>query len=167
MNEELAKSVKKLKPKKLDVLEISGEAWAGFGFKSYEHVDYPDFDICKQTLDKQYDLIIAEQVFEHIPDPLSAAKNVHSMLREGGVFLISTPFLIHYHPSPLDLWRWTKEGMATFLAGVGFRNVNAQAWGNKQCVVASFDNWDYYDKKAHSLENDPNYPIVVWALAQK
>lgn len=167
MNDEVQKKVRSLEYKKMAVLEISGTAWKDFGFKSYESVSYPEFDICKDVLDKTYDIVIAEQVFEHIKDPSSAADNVLSMLKKRGLFIITTPFFIKYHPSPLDLYRWTPDGMKVFLSQHGFGPIESFGWGNKECLVGDFDDWHYYDPNKHSLKNDPEFPIVVWAFAYR
>ncbi len=167
MNIELENHVRKMRFKKLKVLEISGTEWKDFGFKSYKSLSYPEFDICKQTTDEQFDLIFAEQVFEHIEDPEAAAENILKMLNAGGTFIISTPFLIKYHPAPLDMWRWTKQALKLFLEKRGFSNVQTYSWGNKECVINNLENWPKYDKDNHSLENDEDYPIVVWGFAHK
>jgi len=167
MNSEVNKKVRSLSYKTLDALEVSGSEWRELGFKSYENVSFPDFDICRQTTGKDYDIIIAEQVFEHIEDPASAADNIYKMLRKNGLFLITTPFLIKYHPSPLDLWRWSKDGLRVFLEKQGFETVETFAWGNKDCVIGNLEDWPYYDEKVHSLENEEEYPIVVWGFAYK
>lgn len=113
--------IRSLGPENLDVLEISGGVqWRReFDFKSYKSADYPDFDVCSQTLPQQYDLIIADQVFEHLKFPHQAAQNVFQMLRPGGTFIIATPFLIRVHASPIDCSRWTETGMSYLLQGPG------------------------------------------------
>src|SRR5690242_5655345 len=74
MNRETRALVQGLTPGKLDVLEISGTTWEqNFPFKSYTVAEYPEFDICKDVLDQKFDLIIAEQVFEHLTHPYRAA----------------------------------------------------------------------------------------------
>lgn len=167
MNRATADFVTHLGPANLDVLEISGASWSGFGFRSYESANYPAFDISRDRTSRTYDLIIAEQVFEHLRHPARAARNVLGMLRNGGTFLITTPFLIKYHPAPLDLWRWTAEGLAAFLEDAGFEMVEAASWGNRACVAGNFDSWPSYDGAAHSLDNEPDFPIVVWAFARR
>lgn len=167
MNRHTEKFIEQLGASNLDVLEISGSAWKHTGFKSYEQVNYPDFDICKDRKLKQYDIIIAEQIFEHISHPALAAKNILGMLKQGGTLLITTPFLIHYHPHPLDLWRWTEMGLKIFLTDMGFSEVESHSWGNRKCIIINLDNWVDYNPALHSLENEPNYPIVVWAYAKK
>jgi hypothetical protein len=74
MNRETDRIVRQLGPADLDVLEISGSEWSEFGFRSYENVNWPEFDVCKDRLIRDYDLIIAEQVFEHIPRLFNAVR---------------------------------------------------------------------------------------------
>src|SRR5262245_11702138 len=65
MDRATQKLVGTLGPQNLDALEISGDGWRDFGFRSYRQVQYPEFDVCAQVLQQRFDLIIAEQVFEH------------------------------------------------------------------------------------------------------
>ncbi len=170
MNQETRSLVKGLKPETLDLLEISGTTWErSFPYKSYTIASYPEFDICKDVLDQRFDLIIAEQVFEHLTHPFRAARNVYQMLRPGGYFLLTTPFLIKIHDIPIDCSRWTPLGMKHFLeeAGFPFDRVQSFGWGNKACVKANFKRWRPYRSWLHSLRNESDFPIVVWALAQK
>lgn len=167
MNRATSDFVSGLGPERLDALEISGTAWRDAGFRSYESAAYPVFDICRDRTSRTYDLIIAEQVFEHIRHPRDAARNVLGMLRQGGVFVITTPFLIKYHPEPLDLWRWTATGMRGFLEDAGFSVIAAESWGNRACVAGNFDTWMDHDPGRHSLENEPEFPMVVWAFARR
>src|SRR5580658_9692774 len=100
--------VRGLGPERLDVLEISaGPQWAReFTFRSYTPTRFPDFDICTQTLPARFDLIIADQLFEHLRWPYRAGRNVLTMLKPGGVFLITVPFLVGNIASPIDCARW-------------------------------------------------------------
>ena len=170
MNKETRALVQSLKPENLDVFEISGSTWErSFRFKSYTAASYPEFDICRDVTDQKFDLVIAEQVFEHLTHPYRAARNVHRMLRPGGFFLITTPFLIKVHHIPIDCSRWTPLGMKYFLeeAGFPFDRVQSFGWGNKRCIKANFRRWRPYRSWLHSLRNESDFPIVVWALAQK
>ena len=38
------------------------------------------------------------------------------------------------------------------------------SWGNRQCVVGNFDRWPAY-RRWHSLRNEPDFPVQVWAFA--
>jgi SAM-dependent methyltransferase len=104
MNQEIEKFIRSLDCPHIDALEISGAGSQGkYNFRSYRTVQYPDYDVCRAPLaEEQFDLVIAEQVFEHVLRPDLAAANVYKMLRPGGGFVISTPFLLKVHGAPLD-----------------------------------------------------------------
>lgn len=151
----------------MDVLEISPQGvdcWRQFGFRSYTPVDFPTFDITKETLPRQFDLIIAEHVFEHLRDPVAAARNVRAMLRPGGTFLMATPFLIRVHGSPYDFSRWTPDGLKVLLESNGFE-AEISAWGNPAAVKANLRRWKEYGWRKN-LVNDPLCPVTVWAFAR-
>lgn len=152
-----------------DALEISaGGHWRTLPFKSFTEANYPEFDICKDKLDRQFDVIIADQVFEHLLWPYRAAHNVHAMLKPGGYFLVSTPFLIRVHAIPYDCSRWTELGMKHFLAECGFpiESIRTGSWGNRACVKANFKRWARRGW-FRSLKNEADFPVTIWALAQK
>ncbi len=169
INQKTKDLISGLDHRKFDVLEISGSRWENFDFNSCKSVSYPQFDICKNALDEKFDLIIAEQVFEHLFYPQRALRNVYSMLKDGGYFLITTPFLVKIHEEPNDCARWTETGLKYFLAECGFEmdTIKTGSWGNKECLIANLDCWVNYDESKHSLENNPDFPLVVWALAKK
>lgn len=169
MDAETRRLVESLPHPRLSVLEVSGEKWRGFGFRSYTALSYPQFDLCERALDERFDLIIAEQVFEHLLRPGRAAANVFTMLRPGGHFLVTTPFLLKVHPDPQDCSRWTETGIRLLLAQAGFPpgGITSGSWGNRECLIANLDEWAPYDPRRHSLRNDPELPVVVWALARK
>lgn len=59
----------------------------------YRSVDFPKFDICKDRTDRQYAIVIADQVLELVQRPLAAAGNIHAMTRPGGWAIVATSFL--------------------------------------------------------------------------
>lgn len=170
MNRECFKFIRELGPSELEALEISGREWQELGFKSYTNVDYPDFDICKDCLPQQFDVIIADQVFEHLLWPYRAGKNVYKMLKPGGYFIISTPFLVRVHNAPIDCSRWTETGLKYLLAECDFPldRIETGSWGNRACINRNFKKWSARGWGLFtSLRNEPNFPITVWAIAQK
>ncbi len=170
MDAELRKLVDGLNPSTLKAFEISGQAWNQPGlFREYRSADYPAYDVCESRLDESFDLIIAEQVFEHVLWPYRAGKNVYDHLQPGGHFLIATPFLVRIHNHPTDCTRWSETGLKHFLAECGFalEDIHTGSWGNRACVVANLRRWKIYQPWRHSLRNEPSLPAVVWALAKK
>ena len=171
LNQETDQLISKLQPANLKVLEISGQDWQKFGFKEYKSLSYPEFDVCESALTETFDLIIAEQVFEHLLWPYRAGKNIYQMLNPGGYFLITTPFLIRVHNCPTDCSRWTETGLQYFLAECGFplENSYTGSWGNRACVRANLHPKRFmpYHKWLHSKVNEPDFPVMVWGLTRK
>lgn len=171
MNREMAAWARDLGPAGLDALEVSGDFWKDFGFRSYRNTSYPAFDICEHSLgDEQFDIVIADQVFEHLLWPYRAGRNVFRMVRPGGYAMISTPFLVRIH-DVVDCTRWTETGLKYFLAECGFplEQIRTGSWGNRACVRANLnlERWIRYRRFLHSLRNEPKFPYSVWALARK
>ena len=90
------------------------------------------------------------------------------MLRPGGYFINITPFMIRHHPIPFDCTRWTETGMRHLLIDVGFDDddVRTGSWGNAAAVRAKFHRWARAGWQWR-WRNDPNFPITVWAIAEK
>ncbi len=171
MDRETANYMKSLFPLSRDVLEISGTQYQHAPFKSYTTLSFPDFDICKKPLacTTSYDLIIMEQVLEHVLWPLRAVTNAHAMLRPDGVLLVTTPFLVKIHDAPVDCSRWSELGLKHLLAEGGFElaNITTRSWGNRACVRSNFNRWTPWHPLIHSLKNEIDFPVVVWAFAKK
>ena len=165
--------IRAMEPQNLNTLEISaGETWRDIPFRTYRTLDYPNHDICAPLIDPAlndaFDLIIADQVFEHLLWPYRAGRNVFQMLRPGGRFMIMTPFLIRVHEVPYDCSRWTETGLRYFLAECGFplETTETESWGNERALKASLVSWGRVGWQKH-LKNDPRFPIAVWAVARK
>ena len=161
--------VKALPYSEFRALEISGTHWEDFGFMSYESANFPMFDVCKGSLPRTFNIILADQVLEHVLWPYRAGKNIYEMLEPGGYFLVTTPFLVKIHNDPTDCTRWTEVGLKYFLAECGFPldGTKTGSWGNRECVIENFSRWIPYRPGVHSLKNDTDFPYHVWALARK
>jgi SAM-dependent methyltransferase len=70
--------------------------------------------------DESVDAVLSTQVLEHVTDPPLYLRECHRVLRPGGRMLLSTHGLMVYHPDPVDLWRWTCDGLRTEVQRAGF-----------------------------------------------
>ena len=71
--------------------------------------------------DDAFDAVVSTQVLEHVADPGIYLAECFRVLRPGGRLLLSTHGIMVYHPDPVDLWRWTAEGLQRIVADAGFR----------------------------------------------
>ena len=166
INRDLAAVFAEVGPERLDVVEVSGGLRSALPWRSYRTLAYPEFDLCEPgAVPGRYDLVICEQVLEHVRDPLAAARTLRSLCREGGHVLVSTPFLLRIHGSPQDFWRFTPLGLSHLLESQGLSPLWIRSWGNRRAAAANFGRWRAY-RPWHSLKNEPKLPIVLWALAR-
>jgi len=171
------KLIRDLGPGKLRVAEISGHWGEQFDFKSYQQYRYPAYDICAGpflTDDgkiEKFDLILANQVWEHLDRPYAATHNVRRMLKKGGHFWVAVPFHIPFHAAPNDCSRWSARGLKNLLIECGFDEgeIVSDQWGNRHAARRNLDlPWPpEYDETTDPLDNDPAMPICAWALARR
>ena len=163
-------------PENLDAAEISGQSGQAFNFRSHQSYAYPDYDICAGPFLNdngeimQFDVILAEQVWEHLDFPYAATRNVLKMLRPGGFFWLAVPFFARWHSFPTDCSRWSARGLGNFLVECGFdpEEIRAEQWGNRDCAVRDMSPWwAIYNPARDTLENDPEFPVMSWAMARK
>jgi SAM-dependent methyltransferase len=137
---------------------------------AYTSLNYPEFDLCEPLSEERtYDVVICEQVLEHVVDPATAVDNLRRLCAPGGQVIVSTPFLIKVHELPeygmLDYWRFTPRGLRLLLERAGLMVEEMGAWGNRQCVAGNVRVWSAY-RPWHSLHNEPDIPVQVWAFAR-
>lgn len=66
------------------------------------------------------DAVLATQVLEHVEDPRVYLAECARVLKPGGRMLLSTHGVMIYHPDPVDLWRWTGDGLQRVVEEAGF-----------------------------------------------
>jgi SAM-dependent methyltransferase len=167
--------IRALGPEKLDAAEISGRWGETFGFKSYRRFHFPGSDPCKGPFRDEdgkvlkFDIILANQVWEHVDRPYAATKSVYRMLRPGGWFWVAVPFFIPYHAIPVDCSRWTARGLKNLLIEAGFQEdaIRSAQWGNRVAAQRNLEKPWPPEYQGEDLTDDPDFPMVSWAMAQR
>jgi SAM-dependent methyltransferase len=168
LNAAVDRHLRSLDPARRSAVEISGAAHAQRPWRRYESFRYPEFDLCAPLdTSEAFDVVICEQVIEHVPDPSAAAANLRRLCRPGGHVVVSTPFLVRVHEiwGMQDYWRFTPRGLRTLLERAGLHVDAIGSWGNRRCVTGNFDLWPGY-RRWHSLRDEPDLPVQVWAFAR-
>lgn len=73
--------------------------------------------------DDSFDAVLSTQVLEHVVDPGLYLRECRRVLRPGGRLLLSTHGIFVYHPDPVDLWRWTCDGLRHVVEQAGLEVV--------------------------------------------
>ncbi len=75
----------------------------------------------KTTLPDNYcDIVLSNQVLEHVDSPDGYLKEALRILKPGGTAIITTHGYWFYHPTPNDYWRWTSAGLRKIIEASGF-----------------------------------------------
>lgn len=170
MAQDTRREFEALGPANLQVAEISPApevGWRALPWASYTPLDFPRFDLCRppDVLPGPFDLIICEQILEHVVDPITAVDTLRRICRPDGHVFVSTPFLVRLHDFPGDFWRFTPAGLERLLRCRGLEPSWVRAWGNRHAVVGNFDRWTSR-LPGQSLRNETNLPVVVWSMAR-
>jgi len=73
--------------------------------------------------DASFDAVLSTQVLEHVLDPRVYVSECFRVLRPGGRLLLSTHGTMVLHRDPIDLWRWTSDGLRVQLERSGLEIV--------------------------------------------
>jgi len=111
-----------------------------FSRQRYESCDMPggfykqkhDFECFLDSIpkaDNTYDAVVNTQVLEHVPDPLAVLKELHRVLKPGGVLLLSLPLNAPLHGQPWHYFHFTHYGVFELARKVGFEMVSCEKKG--------------------------------------
>lgn len=100
----------------------------------YESADHNPRDhithVCDLTSipvdDDRYDLVLASQVLEHVPDPLAVMREIRRVLKPGGHAWLSAPLFYAEHEQPHDYFRYTQFGWTHMAEAAGMELVSIE-----------------------------------------
>lgn len=129
-------------------------------------------DICDPRLPERvgtrYDFVISTAVLQLVADPQAAARNLHALLRPGGVLLAAEKCVSKVDSwfGPVDRWRFTPNGLRQLLAR--FSRVEVESFGNVYAICAYLLGLPASQVEADKLAySDPEHPLVAAAYAEK
>jgi len=144
-------------------------------------VNYPEIDI--QNLpysDDMFDLVISDQVLEHLENPQKAIDESYRVLKKDGIAIHTTCFINYMHPCPIDFWRFSPAALR-YLCKEFSEILHCEGWGNRLALFLLFfpnrlrdklrlttvpgPGWSIRRYIANWNEN--GFPIVTWIVAKK
>jgi SAM-dependent methyltransferase len=86
------------------------------------------------------DLVLLNNVMEHLHQPERVLKSIAHGLRRGGSVAIAVPFIIKVHQAPYDFFRYTHFMLHKLLTSEGFENIRVEAVYTPQSLHRAFFN---------------------------
>lgn len=105
----------------------------------YEKGMKPDFFWDGRTMpfdNDSFDSAIATEVLEHCPDPELVLRETLRVMKPGGHFFFTVPFLWNLHEVPHDEYRYTPFSLERHLRQAGFTNIELHATGGWHAAMA-------------------------------
>jgi SAM-dependent methyltransferase len=134
--------------------------------------NYPEVDVVdlSRYAADSFDLVVVDQVLEHVSDPQRAVAEIHRVLRPGGHCIATTPFLIEVHGYPSDFHRFTGPGLARLFRD--YDVVEIDGWGNRHTVktIARYGWLSARNTRrllAVALWNEAEWPVGFLTIARK
>lgn len=87
--------------------------------------------------DASYNAALCINVLEHIFNYNNLLKETYRILKTKGVFVLAVPFLVPYHPSPNDYWRYTEDTLQKIVTQAGFKNIVIKPVGRGPFTAAA------------------------------
>lgn len=79
--------------------------------------------------DDTFDSSMATEVLEHISSPESLLLEAYRILKPGGLFFFTVPFLWNFHEIPHDEYRYTPYSLKRHLTSAGFYDIELYPTG--------------------------------------
>ncbi len=85
---------------------------------------------CLPVACAKVDVVLLFEVLEHIAEPDKVLSEIRRVLRPGGEFYLSVPFIYPIHDAPDDYWRFTNYGVIDILRKNDFEAIKLIVHGN-------------------------------------
>lgn len=86
--------------------------------------------------DNSVDIVMATELFEHLPDVQSVLKEINRVLKPGGMLFFTVPFLWPLHDIPHDEYRYTPFAMERHLKAAGLGAIQITPYGGWNASLA-------------------------------
>jgi len=98
---------------------------------------YPEYDIQRYygSWIAQFDVVVADQVLEHVPNFFVAVANCIDCTKRGGVVVFGSPWIYPYHAAPKDYWRISRDGYKWLFETYGIETIEIGGWGHQKALV--------------------------------
>ena len=77
-------------------------------------------DLCEFDFgERRFDVVVISEVLEHLHLPHVAVQKIRDVLVDGGLLILTVPFMLPIHEEPRDFFRYTRFGVEFLLREFG------------------------------------------------
>jgi SAM-dependent methyltransferase len=165
-----------------EAAEVSGTALVdefGFSGERVSNLRLPVYDLMAPPTHGPwaeragtYDLVLIDQVLEHVPAPCTAIDRLRKLLRPGGWAVVTTVFMfpIHDDDTSGDYFRFSPRALRGLFPSTFWVEVRVGTWGSRE-ALRHLAEWRKNNRDPAlaglAATNEPDVPIMVWAVARK
>lgn len=135
------------------IIISKAEEYICFDIKSGGNVDIVGDVLNMPFQEEDFDTVICNQVLEHVPEPEKLIAESYRVLKSGGHFILTAPFLSPIHADLGDFFRYTKEGLEFMFKKYNFDVIKAQPYGGLFSVIYSFIKFTLFNPYKPSIKN--------------
>lgn len=139
--------------------------------------NYPEVDAMQLSYpDNKWDVVLSDQMLEHVKKPWVAAEEMCRVLKPGGMLICTTCFMQRWHPPKVYFTFHTDGLLALFEEKL--KKIHCNGWGNRD--ANDMFNHNPHEKMWRSMrvqgnklledlvnENDFQAPFATWILGIK
>jgi ubiquinone/menaquinone biosynthesis C-methylase UbiE len=118
--------------------------------------------------DKSVDIVLSNQVLEHVMNVEKAVTETYRILKYGGYFIGSVPHICPIHLEPYDFRRFTFFGLKMILSENGFKEIRIEGNGGVHKAAALMVTMDWVlskykegkNQRFHNVRHLALFPII-------
>ncbi len=114
--------------------------------------------------DGEFDSVFTSQVLEHVFNPEGFLREINRVLKDGGVLLLTGPFIWDEHEQPFDYARYSSFGLRHLLESNGFEIVDHRKSMDDVRVIFQMIN-AYIYKKTTTRSARLNLLLILMLMA--
>jgi SAM-dependent methyltransferase len=118
--------------------------------------------------EESVDCVVATEFLEHYAEPEKALREILRVMRPGGLFFGTVPFIWNLHEIPHDEYRYTPYSLERHLANAGFRDISITALGGWNLSLAQmlglWLSFSHMGNRRRAVLKRVFFPFYLWLI---
>ncbi|MDD2654848.1 MAG: methyltransferase domain-containing protein [Candidatus Omnitrophica bacterium] len=121
-----------------NIIKQNAKEYVAFDMAPGKNIDIVGDALNLPFNENTFDTVVSTQVLEHVEKPWVMAKEIGRVLKQGGICIITAPFLEPYHQDPGDFFRYSTQGIQSLFRNENFEVIECATCGSLFSVISEF-----------------------------